>query len=62
MKACKKCELLSYLGLFNHARVGRALHRLNDVSTRAKQLDHFIQLNEEARSDIDRFIEPWNRA
>ena len=45
-------------------RAGRAfLRRLIDVSTRAKQLDHFIRLNEEARSDIEwwhRFAERWN--
>ena len=67
-RACRKRELLSLLGLLNHAckavRVGRAfLRRLIDVSTRAKQLDHFIRLNEEARSDIEwwhRFAERWN--
>ena len=66
-RTCRKREL-SLLGLLNHAckavRAGRAfLRRLIDVSTRAKQLDHFIRLNEEARSDIEwwhRFAEPWN--
>ena len=61
-RACRKREFLSLLGLLNHAckavRAGRAfLRRLIDVSTRAKQLDHFIRLNEEARSDI----EWWHR-
>ena len=61
-------ELLSLLGLLNHAckavREGQAfLHRLINVSTRAKQLDHFIWLNQEVRSDIEwwhQFAEPWN--
>ena len=56
-RACKKCELLSLLGILNHAykavRAGRSfLCRLIDVSATAKQLDHFIQLNEEAKFDI----------
>ena len=67
--ACRKRELLSLLGLLNHAckavRAGRSfLRRLIDESTKAKRLEHFIKLNEEARSDLEWwhcFVEDWNR-
>ena len=66
--ACKKRELLSLVGLLAHAckviRAGRSfLRRLIDVSTTAKQLDHFVRLGKEARLDIEwrwRFCEGWN--
>ena len=68
LKACRKRDLLSLIGSLSHAckvvRPGRAfLRRLIDLSTSAKQLDHFIRLNADARSDIEwwwRFIEKWN--
>jgi len=67
-KGCKKRELLSLLGLLNHAckavRAGRSfLCRLIDESTKEKKLEHFVRLNEDARSDIEwwyRFAETWN--
>jgi len=57
-EGCRKRELLSLLGLLNHAckavRAGRSfLRRLIDESTKAKKLEHFVHLNEEARSDIE---------
>ena len=66
-KACRKREL-SLIGTLAHAsKVVRAsrifLRRLIDLSTQAKQLDHFIHLNADARSDLEwwfRFIECWN--
>ena len=67
-KACRKRDLLSLIGSLSHAckvvRAGRAfLRRLIDLSASAKELDHFIRLNQEARSDIEwwaSFVEPWN--
>ena len=40
--------VLEYRTGFLHIRL-----MLIDASTKAKQLDHFIQLNEEARSDTE---------
>ena len=67
-KACRKRELLSLLGILNHAckavRAGRSfLRRLIDLSTSVKKLDHFIRLNVNARSDIEwwyQFAQTWN--
>ena len=67
-KACKKRDLLSLIGSLSYAskvvRPGRAFpRRLIDLSTTARQLDHFIRLNVDARSDIEwwwQFIEAWN--
>lgn len=67
-KACRKKELLSLIGTLAHAsKVVWAsrifLSRLIDLSTQAKQLDHFIRLNADARSDLEwwfQFIECWN--
>ena len=67
-KACKKKELLLLVGLLAHAcKVIRAdrsfLRRLNDLSSTAKRLDHFVRMGREARSDIEwwwRFCEDWN--
>ena len=56
-KACRKRELLSLIGLLSHAckavRTGRSfLRRLIDLSTRAKQLDHYVRISRDSRSDI----------
>ena len=67
-KAGSKREFLSLIGILQHAakavRQGRSfLRRLIDLSTVAKQLDHFIRLNQAARSDIRwwyEFAESWN--
>ena len=67
-KACRKRDLLSLIGSLSHAakvvRPGRAfLRRLIDLSTQAKELDHYIRLNLDARSDIvwwNCFVEAWN--
>ena len=67
-KASKKRELLSLVGLLAHTckviQAGRSfLRRLIDMSTIAKQLDHFVRLGKEARSDIEwwwRFCKGWN--
>ena len=67
--ACRKRELLSLLGLLNHAckAVRAEGPSFVDSSTSQprplKRLDHFIRLNEEARSDLEwwhRFAEAWN--
>ena len=66
-KACRKREL-SLIGTLAHAsKVVRASRiffcSLIDLSTQAKQLDHFIRLNADAHSDLEwwfRFIECWN--
>ena len=68
LKACRKRYLLSLMGSLSHAnkvvRPERAfLRRLIDLLMSAKQLDHFIRLNADARSDIEwwwQFIETWN--
>lgn len=67
-KACRKRELLSLIGILAHAskvvRVSRIfLRRLIDLSMQARQLDHFIRLNADARSDLEwwfQFIVLWN--
>ena len=67
-KAYKKRDLLSLIGSLSHAckviPAGRAfLRRLIDLSTVAKELEHFVRLNSDARSDIEwwaHFIESWN--
>lgn len=58
MKACKKRELLSLIGVLSHAckavRAGRTfLRRLIDLSTLVKHLDHHVRLSREVRSDIE---------
>jgi len=66
--ACRKRELLSLFGLLNHACkaiwAGRSfVRRLIDESTKAKRLEHFIRLNEEAWSDLQWwrcFVDKWN--
>ena len=67
-KACKKRELLSLIGSLSHAckavRAGCAfLRRLIDLSTTAKQLNHFVRLTASAKSDIEwwhHFCTSWN--
>ena len=67
-KAVKKRELLSLIGILFHVckvvRSGRAfLHRLITLSTSAKRLDHFIQPDKCARSDIEwwyTYSKGWN--
>ena len=67
-RAARKRELLSLIGQLAHAckvvAPGRTfLRRLIDLSCKPKHLDHWVRLNEEARSDIqwwDCFLEEWN--
>ena len=67
-KACRKRDLLSLIGVLSHAsKVVQAsrvfLCRLIDFSTTASSLDHFIRLNQDARSDLEwwaSFIDSWN--
>ena len=67
-KACRKRELLSLIGLLSHAckavRAGRSfLRRLIDLSMMAKQLDHYVRISRNARSDIEwwfHFCTLWN--
>ena len=67
-KACRKRELLSIIGFLSHAckviRPGRTfLHRLIDLSTKVNDLDHFVRLNQTARSDLEwwfYFAKQWN--
>ena len=67
-KACRKRELLSIIGTLSHAckviRPGRTfLRRLIDLSTRVANLDHFVRLNQAARSDLEwwcQFANQWN--
>jgi len=67
-KACRKRELLSIIGTLSHAckvvSPGRTfLRRLIDLSTRVANLDHFVRLNQAARSDLEwwcQFANQWN--
>ncbi len=67
-KACKKRDLLSLIGLLAHAskvvRAGRTfLRRLINLSMAVTQLEDFVRLNHEARSDIEwwyQFSSKWN--
>lgn len=67
-KACKKRDLLSLIGTLSHAckviKPGRSfLRRLIDLSKRVSDLNHFVRLNVQARSDIEwwfRFASTWN--
>ena len=66
-KACRKRELLSIIGSLSHCKVirpGRTfLHRLIDLSTKVNDLDHFVRLNQTARSDLEwrfYFAKQWN--
>ena len=67
-KACAKRELLSLIGVLQHAsavvRYGRCfLRRIIDLSTTALELHHHIRLNREFRSDLQwwsTFAPHWN--
>ena len=67
-KACRKRELLSLIGKLAHAckvvKHGRTfLRRMIDTAQRARQLDHWIHLTAEFRSDLlwwDTFLPLWN--
>ena len=67
-RASTKRELLSLIGQLSHACkavwAGRSfLRRLIDLSTGPKQLDHYVRLNAEARSDIEwwaQYTSRWN--
>jgi len=67
-RACRKRDLLSLIGVLSHAskvvRNSRIfLRRLIDLSTTVEEPDHFIRLNNEAKSDIEwwfQFIRQWN--
>ena len=68
LKACRKRRLLSLIGSLSHAsKVVRSsrifLRRLIDLSASVSELDYFIRLNTEARSDIEwwfQFTRHWN--
>ena len=68
MKACRKRQLLSLVGILSHAckavRAGRSfVRRLINLSTTVKQLDRFVRLNREARADLEwwfQFGQEWN--
>ena len=57
---CRKRDLLSLIGVLSHAckvvRPGRSF--LLDLGKVPKHLDHFVRLNEEARSDLHRMVVP----
>ena len=67
-RAARKREILSLIGQLAHAckvvAPGRTfLRRLIDLSCKPKLLDHWVRLNEDARSDIrwwDCFLDTWN--
>ena len=67
-KACTKRELLSLIGKLAHAckvvRPGRLfLRRMIETATKARQLEHWIRLNEQFRSDLawwKAFLGMWN--
>ncbi len=67
-RAAKKRQLLSFIGHLVHAATvvtqGRTfIRRMLDRARLAKQLDHFVRLNQEFRSDLrwwDLFMDTWN--
>ena len=67
-KACTKRELLSLLGVLQHAamvvRFGRVfIRRMIELSKVAKEDHHFVRLNKEFRSDLlwwKTFLPRWN--
>ena len=67
-KFCRKRELLSLIGQLQHAcrvvRAGRTfLRRMIDLSSSIRELDHWVRLNREFRSDLrwwDLFLVDWN--
>ena len=68
MKACRKRQLLSVVGILSHAckavRAGRSfVRRLIDLSSSVRQLDRFVRLSREARADLEwwcQFGQEWN--
>ena len=67
-KCCRKRQLLSLIGLLQHAskvvRSGRTfLRRMIDLSMTAKEGHHWLRLNKAFQSDLlwwDVFLEDWN--
>ena len=67
-KAATKRQLLSLIGCLAHATkvviLGRIfLRRMIDLSAKAKQLHHWVDLNQEFRSDLlwwKLFLSKWN--
>ena len=67
-KYCKKRELLSLIGVLQHAcrvvRAGRTfLRRMVDLASTVRDLDHWVRLNSGFRSDLrwwDLFVVDWN--
>ena len=67
-KCCSKCQLLSLIGLLQHAtkvvRSGRTfLRRMIDLSMTVKEGHHWLRLNKAFQSDLlwwDVFLENWN--
>ena len=67
-KAAKKQDLLSLIGTLAHSiKVIQSsrifLHRIINLSTTTSNLNHFIRLNAEAKSDIEwwfQFMNRWN--
>lgn len=68
MKACRKRQLLSVIGVLSHAskavRAGRSfVRRLIDLSAGVQHMDRFVRLSREARADIEwwyQFGQEWN--
>ncbi len=68
MKACRKRQMLSVIGILSHAckavRAGRSfVRRLIDLSAGVQHIDRFIRLSREARADIEwwhQFGQEWN--
>ncbi len=68
MKACRKRQLLSVIGILSHAckaiRAGRSfLRRLIDVTAGVQHIDRFVRLSREARADVEwwyQFGQDWN--
>ena len=67
-KFCRKRELLSLIGLLQHAcrvvRAGRTfLRRMIDLASSVREPDHWVRLNISFRSDLrwwEIFLEEWN--
>ena len=67
-KSAKKREILSLLGLLQHASKvvvpGRTFtRRMFNTAAKVRELDHYTRLNREFRSDLhwwDTFLSSWN--
>ena len=67
-KSCTKRDLLSLIGLLQHAcrvvKPGRSfLRRMIDLSTTVRELHHFVRLNKGFQSDLEwwaMFLSDWN--